>query len=87
MTYNRGTIPAGMGDYLSDTQFTETTFVGGKWDWDKANFGVSAGLSIVDTNLDNLQFEKIDARIDDGDLSTGLFRRVGPSRYMYVMEL
>ena len=84
---NRGTIPAGMEEYLSETQFTDTTFVGGNWDWDMANFGVSAGLSIVDTNLDNPQFEKIDARIDDGDLSTGLFRRVGSTRYMYVLEL
>ena len=83
---NRGVIPNGMDVYLSNTNWTQTTPVGGNWDWDVGVYGITAGISIVDTNLAVIQMQRIDSTIDDGDLSTGLFQRVASTRYTLILE-
>ena len=83
---NRGVIPTGMDVHLSNTNWTQVTPVGGNWDWDVGVYGFTAGISIVDTNLAVIQMQRLDATFDDGDLSTGLFRRVASSRYSYILE-
>lgn len=83
---NRGVIPNGMNDSLSNTVWTETTPVNGNWDWDVGVFGFNAGVSIVDTNLSTIQMQQIDSTIDDDDLSTGLFQRVAATRYTLILQ-
>lgn len=64
-----GVIPAGMQDDLPN--FTETTAIGGNWDWENNAAGVTAGVSLRNSNADVELFKKIDRLLDDGDLSTG----------------
>jgi hypothetical protein len=44
-----------------------------------------AGISVTGVTVPDRQMERIDARIDDGDLTTGLFRKVG-SRFIYILQ-
>ncbi len=83
---NRGIVPNGMAEYLSNTIWKETTPMGGNWDWDVDGFGINAGVSLVDANLGILQMQNIDFVIDDGDLSLGIFQRVGATRYCLIMD-
>ncbi len=83
---NRGVIPTGMEEYLDDGKCTEFTAVGGKWDWDENAFGFTAGISIVGDGLPEDVFLKIDEKIDDGNLTTGLFKKVNADRYAKIIE-
>ena len=78
-------MPSGMSGYLSKFPWTEDTVVGGRWDWDYQQFGTEAGVSVhmPDWNDDRMQL--IDAVMDDGNLSTGKFRKRSGG-YMYVLE-
>ncbi len=84
---NRGIIPTTMADYFRSDKFTETTPIGGNWDWDVDNFGFWAGLSIADPTAGESVLRKIDAEIDNGDLAFGSFRETqANSRYTLVLE-
>ncbi len=80
-------IPNGMNDYLGNTVWTESTPVGGSWDWDVGVFGITAAISLLNSNLGIIQMQQIDDTIDDGDLSTGLFQRLAGNRYAFILEL
>jgi prepilin-type N-terminal cleavage/methylation domain-containing protein len=83
----RGIIPPGMATYLDDRlNWTGTTPIGGQWDWDFNVFGVKAAVSVVDPTARNAQLLEIDEKFDDGDLSTGRFRRLQPTRYSDIVE-
>ena len=66
------------GDFKSDTWQSETV-IGGRWNWDQGNFGFAAGISISNFTCDDAQLAEIDAKIDDGDLTTGNFQKVAPN--------
>ena len=67
-------VPSGMEEYLQDFPWTEDTPIGGQWDWDYLQFGVRAGVSVYQPDVTVDRMRDIDAIIDDGDLSTGIFR-------------
>ncbi len=79
---NSGIVPPGMEGELP--KFTEETAVGGTYDWEYMTMNVTAGISIVGSNLDTRLAQKIDEILDDGNLSTGRFIANG-SRYTYVL--
>ncbi len=79
-------IPTGMDDYLRSFKWTETTFVGGSWDWDYDSYGIMAGVSLVSSNLGMGQMQRLDDRFDDGDLSSGFFQKLGPTRFAMILE-
>ncbi len=78
-------IPPGMAPYLEKMRWTERTSIGGYWDWDYEQFGFKAGVSVYLPGRSAAEMEKIDARIDDGDLNTGNFRRRNQG-YIYIIE-
>lgn len=82
----RATIPATMQGYLRGDGFTRTTPIGGNWDWDQDVFGFWAGISVVDSTAGESVMIKIDEELDDGDLTTGRFRRTASNRYTLVLE-
>lgn len=69
-----GVIPAGMGPYLSGMKWTESTTIGGNWDWDFEQFGYTAGVSVFEPALSAAEMAQVDEKIDDGNLATGNFR-------------
>jgi prepilin-type N-terminal cleavage/methylation domain-containing protein len=85
---NAGTaiVPAGMsGDFKNADWRTARNSVGGRWNWDRNLNGFSAAISTTGVTASDAQMTLIDAKIDDGDLSTGLFQKVD-TRFSYVLE-
>ena len=84
---NRGIVPPGMASYFGPTlDWTKPTPLGGNWDWDYNVFGFTAAVSAVGTNATTQQMQEIDAKIDDGDLSTGQFQDKGNGRYSLILQ-
>ena len=81
-----GVIPAGMtGDFKADV-WQKTTAIGGRWNWDNSlSSGGYAGISISGFTCNDAQLIAIDAKIDDGDLTTGNFQKIQPTRVMLIL--
>jgi type IV pilus assembly protein PilA len=78
-------LPTGMSGEIKDTAWAADTAVGGQWDWDFQQFGITAGISIYEPTVSVAQMREIDQRIDDGDLSTGNFRARSQG-YIYILQ-
>lgn len=78
-------MPDGMSEYLGTFPWTDETVVGGHWDWDYEQFGTKAGVSVHMPKWNDDQMQIIDSVMDDGNLSTGQFRKRSGG-YMYVLE-
>lgn len=78
-------IPAEMSGYLDLNRWNGKTSLGGNWDWDNAQFGFVAGLSVYEPDADLAMMTLVDAEIDDGDLSTGIFRS-RTNGYIMILE-
>jgi prepilin-type N-terminal cleavage/methylation domain-containing protein len=78
-------VPAGMAEYLGTFPWTQTTPIGGQWDWDNGQFGSKAGVSVYQPAAGQAQMRQIDQMIDDGDLSTGSFRERAAG-YISIIE-
>lgn len=78
-------MPEGMAGYLSRFPWTETTLIGGQWDWDNGQFGTRAGVSVYRPEWNDDRMADIDEVLDDGNLATGHFRR-RTGGYIYVLE-
>jgi prepilin-type N-terminal cleavage/methylation domain-containing protein len=80
--------PPEMADYFADLRiddwWSDTTELGGNWDWDNGyNFKYSVSISSPTRSTD--QLTDFDRLVDDGNLSTGKFRKVG-NQYHYILE-
>ncbi len=78
-------VPAGMAEYLGTFPWTQTTPIGGSWDWDNGQFGFQAGVSVYQPAAGRAQMRQIDQIIDDGNLSTGTFRERAAG-YISIIE-
>lgn len=85
------TLPYPMaGDFKADTWQAPTTAIGGRWNWDNnTSSGGYAGIAISATGsyplVSDAQLAEVDAKLDDGDLSTGLFQKVSSTRVVYIL--
>jgi type II secretory pathway pseudopilin PulG len=86
-----GVVPVNIADdILKRRSWLAVPSVGGRWNWDAGataqSFGFFAGISVVGPTADDAQMALIDHRIDDGDLNTGLFRKVAANRFSYILQ-
>lgn len=84
-----GAVPTGMSkDFKEDTWKAAATVLGGRWNWDVNRAEFAAGISISGVTATDEQLQEIDAKIDDGNLSTGLFQKISssPARVSYILE-
>jgi prepilin-type N-terminal cleavage/methylation domain-containing protein len=83
-----GIVPTGMsGNFKEDTWKEAKTPIGGRWNWDLDKSDFKAGVTIAGYTITDEQAAEIDAKIDDGDLSTGTFRKTagGTNRLTYIL--
>ena len=81
-----GQVPPGMAEYLGPRfRWTEETPIGGRWDWDDAQFGYRAGVSVYQPFFSATDMMLVDSIIDDGNLATGVFRSRA-NGYIYLIE-
>lgn len=76
--------------YYKIDWWTETTAIGGRWDWDEYS-SVGAYISIANPSASAKQLQRLDRILDDGDLETGRFQKGvnpgWPNDYSYIIEL
>lgn len=81
-----GVIPTGMTGELNGAAWTTAkNSLGGRWNWDFNSSGITAGISTTGVTASDAQMIAIDAKIDDGDLSTGRFQKIG-TRFTLLLE-
>lgn len=81
-----GAVPAGMSkDFKEDNWKAAATVIGGRWNWDFNRPDFVAGISIQNPTITMEQLQEIDAKLDDGNLATGLFVYAS-SRASYILE-
>lgn len=78
-------MPSGMSEYLARMAWRKPTAVGGSWDWDYRQFGVTAGVSVYQPAAPDTQLERFDKIVDDGDLATGMSRKRAAG-YINIIE-
>ena len=79
-----GSMPVGMSEYLPASWLDSP--VGGQWIWDYNQWGITAGIGIRNANVSSQQMTLLDEQLDDGDLATGVFRKINADRYTLVIE-
>lgn len=82
---NSGNIPTGMEAYFKDELWDEGPSIGGVWDVEKDSYGVISAIGVHRFTVSVDQLSKFDQQYDDGDLSTGNYRRLAADRYYYVV--
>jgi prepilin-type N-terminal cleavage/methylation domain-containing protein len=82
-----GVVPAGISSAdFKVSVWQGTTTIGGRWNWDFNNFGFTAAISIAGFTASDAQLAEIDAKLDDGNLTTGLFQKTAANRVSYILE-
>ncbi len=80
-------VPAGMGPYLGSFPFADDTPIGGAWDWDNDAHDITAGISVVGPAFTPTEMaEMVDAKIDDGNLSSGGFQQTAGAIFTNILE-
>ena len=80
-------LPIGMDQYLRGVNWTIRNSIGGNWDWDyDQGYARAAVCSDQANDADPLQMVDIDTKVDNGILSTGVFRERSARRYAYIIE-
>ena len=81
-----GIVPTGMTGEFKDTAWTVTqNSLGGRWNWDYNSSSGLAAIATTNVTATDAQMTEIDAKIDDGDLTTGLFQKTG-TRFIYILQ-
>ena len=64
-----GVLPGEFEDYINRAQFEAPAIGGGEYSWQ--NSGTVAGIAVIAGSPDTVLWKAIDARLDDGDASSG----------------
>jgi prepilin-type N-terminal cleavage/methylation domain-containing protein len=80
-----GTVPAGMSGELNESAWTTTkNSLGGQWVWTTGGTAAAA-VGVVNITATDAEMTEIDAKFDDGDLTTGVFQKIG-TRFYYILQ-
>lgn len=82
-----GQLPPSMDQYLRGVNWGGINSIGGRWDWDYNQGYCTAAVCVeLSIDADPLQMVDIDTRVDNGILSTGVFRERSARRYAFIIE-
>lgn len=85
-----GDCPAGLEAYIEEAKWESVTPIGGVWDAELDSFGIRSALGVhfngEGETRDDAYMLLIDDAFDDGDLATGVFRKLAGDRYYFVIE-
>jgi prepilin-type N-terminal cleavage/methylation domain-containing protein len=84
-----GVLPPGFDAYVNPDKWAKGTPIGGVWDVEQNAFGVTSSFGVHFVGggpiRDDAFMTEVDLMIDDGDLNTGVFRKLDADRYYYVL--
>ena len=82
-----GRTPPNMTGAIKKGNWKGVPTIGGRWKWDNTlSGGGYAGISIQNFTADDTQLMEIDAKMDDGDLTTGKMRKTSASSFTLVLQ-
>jgi hypothetical protein len=82
-----GTIDPALAEYVREGFFTSPSPIGGSWDVESDDSGISLGVGVDGYTLTRDQLQELDQKYDNGDLSSGrLIEIVSNRRYYWVLE-
>jgi general secretion pathway protein G len=82
-----GTIDPALAEYVREGFFTSPSPIGGRWDVESDDSGISLGVGVDGYTLTRDQLQELDQKYDNGDLSSGrLIEIVSNRRYYWVLE-
>jgi type IV pilus assembly protein PilA len=82
-----GVLPSdASGLAVNITQWQTPTLLGGNWNWEGPNNYSYAGISITGSSAEEEDFIQLDVVLDNGDLSSGKFRKTSNGRYTFILE-
>jgi type IV pilus assembly protein PilA len=64
----------------------KTTVLGGNFNWEGPDQYAYAGIAILGATASESQMIQFDRIIDDGDLSTGIFRLTSNGRHTFILD-
>jgi type IV pilus assembly protein PilA len=80
------TLPVSISDTLRTANWQSTTAFGGLWQWDNALASSGdAGICVTGFTCTDAQLGELDAKLDDGNLATGRFRKTSSTRVIYIL--
>jgi prepilin-type N-terminal cleavage/methylation domain-containing protein len=80
------TLPNSIADILRAASWQGTTVLGGQWQWDNAlGSAGDAGVCVVGVTALDPQLTELDAKLDDGNLTTGRFQKTSATRVIYIL--
>ena len=81
-------VPTGMSIYLKNIPYSSRNAISGQWYWTYNSSTSPAAIvgSLSPFALDDVRMGDIDARIDNGILSTGAWRKPDSTNVFYVVE-
>lgn len=85
-----GQCPPELAPFVNVTRFESGTSLGGLWDVEAGDSGVTLAVGVhfdgTGPSRDDDYMNRIDDLLDDGDVTTGRFRRLAADRYYWVLE-
>lgn len=66
--------------------WSETTQLGGNYNWEGPNNYPYAGISILGATASDEHIKLFDKIVDDGDITTGIFRKTPNGRLTYIID-
>lgn len=86
-----GVLPVGLDEFITPVQWEYITPIGGRWDVEEINVGgdIRAAVGVHfngdGETRDAAFMTEIDAILDDGDLTTGVFRQIAADRFYWTI--
>jgi type II secretory pathway pseudopilin PulG len=77
-----GVVPTGMAGYVP-AAYTLPTPMGGSYQW--FNSGETV-IALMGSQATDAVMQRVDAALDDGNLSTGVFFKIGSAGYGYRLQ-
>lgn len=82
-----GVFPSELEGYFSEQKFLLGTSLGGVWDFEQDDLGdFTSAVGVHGPDEGDDIFLIVDQRIDDGNLSTGMFQKLAADRYYFIIE-
>ncbi len=78
--------PDAPGLGIDNTAWQADTALGGNWNWEGPDNYPYAGIAILGATKPVEDIQQLDSILDDGDLSTGKFRKTPNGRYTYILD-
>lgn len=75
-----------IGEYIDAGIFNAPTVLGGRYNWDGPDSYSYAGVSVSGASISSADLLQVDKTVDDGNLSTGQYRRTSNGRFTYIIE-